>query len=351
MAKAITSHDVARAAGVSQATVSRALRNLPGTAPRTRAAILHAAAELSYLPSDPARSLATRSTRRVAVVAEELTNPYYPQLVAPIQRHLALAGLRTVLATDPRVANRSQPGVTVDDLADGSYDGVILMTTLRSSRLPRDLTERGVPHVLVNRVLDHPESPSCTVDNAAGALAVSSLVADLRHRHVAAIHGPVATSTGRERALWLRRGLQKREIVLPRKLVRRASFAHDAGMAAAHSLLDESPRPTALVCANDVLALGALSAARQRGLHVPADLTVVGFDDIALSAWPIVDLTTVRVDLELLAATAVEMMLTQINTGEADGRHGPVERRIPVELLLRGTHGPAPEGRHLRGGI
>ena len=334
MAKAITSHDVARAAGVSQATVSRALRNLPGTAPETRAAVLEAAARLAYLPSDSARSLATRSTRRVAVVAEELTNPYYPELVAPVQRYLSRAGLRTVLVTDS-----GESGVTADDLADGSYDGVALMTTLRTSRLPRDLTERNVPHVLVNRVLDHPESPSCTVDNAAGALAVSGLVAGLGHRRVAAILGPLATSTGRERALWLRRGLREHGVALPRKLVRRAAFGHDSGMAAAHSLLDESPRPSALVCANDVLALGALSAARQRGLRVPEDLTVVGFDDIAAAQWPIADLTTVRVDLDLLAETAVEMLVAEIGTPRT---RRPVERRIPVELRLRGTHGPAP---------
>jgi DNA-binding LacI/PurR family transcriptional regulator len=341
MAKAITSHDVARAAGVSQATVSRALRNLPGTAPQTRAAVLEAAARLSYLPSDPARSLSTRSTRRVAVVAEELTNPYYPQLVAPVQRHLSRAGLRTVLVTDGATADGPGGGVAAEELGDGSYDGVILMTTLRTSRLPRDLTERGIPHVLVNRVLDHAESPSCTVDNAAGAMAVSELVARLGHRHVAAIFGPTATSTGRERALWLRRGLRHHGIALPRKLVRCTGFGHDTGMAAAHSLLDESPRPSALVCANDVLALGALSAARQCGLRVPEDLTVVGFDDIAAAEWPIADLTTVRVDLDLLASTAVEMLLAEVgNAGPAEAER-PMERRIPVELRLRGTHGPA----------
>ena len=340
MAKAITSHDVARAAGVSQATVSRALRNLPGTSLETRAAVLDAAARLSYLPSDPARSLATRSTRRVAVVAEELTNPYYPQLVAPVQRHLSRAGLRTVLVTDGATADAPSAGVAADELGDGSYDGVVLMTTLRTSRLPRDLTERSVPHVLVNRVLDHPESPSCTVDNAAGALAVSELIAGLGHRHVAAVFGPTTTSTGRERALWLRRGLRDQGIALPRKLVRCTGFGHDTGMAAAHSLFDESPQPSALVCANDVLALGALSAARQRGLRVPEDVSIVGFDDIAAAEWPIADLTTVRVDLDLLAETAVEMLLAEIGSaGPCADR--PMERRIPVELRLRGTHGPA----------
>jgi LacI family transcriptional regulator len=113
-------------------------------------------------------------------------------------------------------------------------------------------------------------------------------------------------------------------------------------MAAAHSLFDESPRPTAIVCGNDVLALGALSAARQRGLRVPEDLTVVGFDDIAVAGWPIVNLTTVRVDLDLLAATAVEMLLVEIGSDRNDSRTRTVQRRIPVETRLRGTHGPAP---------
>lgn len=341
MAKAITSHDVARAAGVSQATVSRALRNLPGTAPGTRAAVLEAASRLSYVPSDSGRSLVTRTTRRVAVVAEELTNPYYPQLLAPIQRHLSRAGLRTVLVTDTGSADPHAPGLTLEDLADGSYDGVMLLTTLRTSRLPRDLTERGVPHVLVNRVLDQPTSPSCTVDNAAGAHAVASLLARLGHRNVAAIHGPVTTSTGRERALQTSRGFREHGIALPRRLIRRTSFGHDAGMDAAHELLKESPRPTALICANDVLALGALSAARQRKLRVPADLTVVGFDDIAEASWPLVDLTTVRVDLEQLAATAVEILLSAMVKGD-DAAHVVPVRRIPVELCLRGTHGAAP---------
>jgi DNA-binding LacI/PurR family transcriptional regulator len=172
-------------------------------------------------------------------------------------------------------------------------------------------------------------------------MAVSELVAGLGHRHVAAIFGPTATSTGKERALWLRRGLREQGIALPRKLVRCTGFGHDTGMAAAHSLLDEAPRPSALVCANDVLALGALSAARQRGLRVPEDLTVVGFDDIAAAEWPIADLTTVRVDLDLLAETAVEMLLAEIASSDMLGADRSLERRIPVQLRLRGTHGPA----------
>ncbi|GAA3543986.1 LacI family DNA-binding transcriptional regulator [Amycolatopsis ultiminotia] len=331
--KKVTSHDVARLAGVSQPTVSRALRNLPGTSPETRQKVLDAALELSYVPSDSARALSTTQSRRVAVVSEELTNPYYPELVEPIRRRLAEAGLRTVVVTDSE-----HRAVGPEVLADGSYDGVILTTTLRTSALPRDLTERGIPHVLVNRVLDHPESPSCSVDNSAGARAVVELLAGLGHRHVGLVQGPVATSTGRERADALRKALRARGVRVRRDELVRTAFDHDAGRAAAGELLDRAERPTAIVGGNDVIALGVLSAARERGLRVPEDLTVAGFDDIPMAGWPLVGLTTVRCDLERLAHTAVELLQDAMTTPAPP----PVERRIPVSLVLRGTHGPAP---------
>jgi DNA-binding LacI/PurR family transcriptional regulator len=329
----VTGFDVARLAGVSQPTVSRALRNLPGTSPETREKVLRAAAELSYIPSDSGRSLSTRSTRRIAVVSEELTNPYYPELVEPLRRELAEHDLRTVVIT-----NSEHSAVGLDVLADGSYDGVILTTCERRSSLPRDLTERGIPHVLVNRVLDVAESHSCSVDNVGGTAAIAELVADLGHRSVGAVLGPVTTSTGRERAEALRAGLRARGIALRRDMVRRTLFDHDSGQDAAHDLFRGSVRPTAVICGNDVIALGVLSAARQCGISVPDQLTVIGFDDIPMASWPIVDLTTVRCDLEALAGTAVELLQAEL----ASPGLAPMERRIPVSLMLRRTHGPAP---------
>jgi len=271
-----------------------------------------------------------RLTRRIAVVSEELTNPYYPELVEPLRRRLAEHDLRTVVISDSE-----HRAVGVDVLADGSYDGVVLTTCERRSSLPRDLTERGIPHVLVNRVLDLAESPSCSVDNSGGTDAIADLLAGLGHRRVGAVLGPVSTSTGRERGA----GLRLRGLRLPRELVRRSSFGHDSGRKAGRVLLEGSERPTAIVCGNDVIALGVLSAARQRGIRVPEELTVVGFDDIPMAGWPIVDLTTVHCDLEALASVAVELLLAGL---AGPGLPPPVERRIAVSLVLRGTHGPVP---------
>ena len=224
-----------------------------------------------------------------------------------------------------------------DELADGSYDGAVLTTTRRRSSLPRDLSERGIPHVLVNRTLDDPESPSCEVDNAAGARAVAALLADLGHWRIGSIQGPVETSTGRDRALALRLGLRNAGISLPRSLVRRVSFTHDAGYSAAHELLAHDERPTAIACGNDVIALGVLSAARSLALRVPEDLTVIGFDDIPAAAWALADLTTVHCDLRMLAETAVELLLAEMRSpGQV-----PIVHRQAVRLVLRATHGPA----------
>lgn len=334
--KRVTGHDVARVAGVTQATVSRALRNLPGTAPETRARVLRAAAELAYIPSENARSLSNARTRRVAVVSDALTNPYYPQLVEPIRRHLAEHGLLSVIVTE--TAQPADRQVGLEALADGSYDGAILTTTTRRSTLPRDLTERAIPHVLVNRVLDFPESPGCTVDNAGGLAEVADLLARLGHRRVAAVHGPADTSTGRERAIALRAGLLRHGLQLPRALVRRSAFDHDSAMAAAASLLDRPEPPSAIVGANDVIGLGILSAARTAGVRVPQDLTVIGFDDIPMAGWPLVGLTTVHCDLDTLARRSVDLLTRQLG-GE---RVEAATVRVPVSLVERGTHAPAP---------
>jgi LacI family transcriptional regulator len=335
MSKKVTSFDVARAAGVSQPTVSRALRNIPGASPETRERVLRAAHDLAYIPSDSGRSLSTQSTHRIAVVSEELTNPYYPELVEPLRRHLATHDYRMVVVTDDAART-----IGLDALADGSYDGVVLTTAGRRSTLPRDLTERGVPHVLVNRTLDHPESPTCRMDNRGGAAAVSDLLASLGHERIAAIHGPVETSTGKERAEGLARGLRRHGLHVRREMSRRVRFEHDAGRLAALDLLGRPDPPTAVVCGNDVIAFGALSAARELGLRVPDDLTVVGFDDIPMASWPMVGLTTVHCDLEQLAATAVALLLAQIQDADVV----PTEHSIPVSLALRATHGPPPGG-------
>jgi DNA-binding LacI/PurR family transcriptional regulator len=324
----VTSHDVARLAGVSQPTVSRALRNIPGTAPETRERVLAAARQLNYTPSESGRTLSTRRTNRVAIVAEGLVNPFYPELVEPVRELLSERGYRTVLITDD-----TGDSVTVEALADGSYDGVVLCTIGRHSTLPRDLTERGVPHVLVNRVLDVPESSSCSFDNRGGAQMIAHFLARLGHTRIGAIHGLSQYSTGRDRAEGLGVGLRDHGLHARRADIRRVPFTYEAGREAALQLLGRPDRPSALFCGNDVVAIGALSAARELGIRVPDELTIVGFDDVSAAGWSVIGLTTLRCDRRMMAEVSVDLLTRSIVGGR------PMQQVIGHgSLILRGTH-------------
>lgn len=328
---AVTSHDVARQAGVSQPTVSRALRDQRGVAPATRAAVREAARALGYVPLQAGRALSTQKTRRVGVVSAEMQNPFYPALVDPLNAALASHGYRTILVTD-----RDGEDIQLEQLVDGSLDGVVLTTSTVNSDLPRELSRRGVPHILLNRDVRRSRSDACIVDNAAGAAMVADLLVDHGHRRIGAIFGPRDTSTGAERANAFRRRLARRGLELDARLTRRGPFSEFTGRVGLIDLATCGALPTAIFCGNDVIAFGVLNAARSLGIDIPGELTVVGFDDIPMSAWSVLDLTTVSVDLSALSSRAAEQLVRRMAAPD-----DPARSRIKVRprLSLRGTHG------------
>jgi LacI family transcriptional regulator len=326
----VTSHDVARLAGVSQPTVSRALRDDPRVSQPTRRKVLEAARVLGYVPSELGRSLSTRVTRQIAMVAD-IDNALYPVLVRPIHDALAERGYRMVV-----VAEQGDEASAYERLFDRSADAAILTTTALHSSLPLELHRRGIPLVMLNRTSDVLEVDSVTADNHGGALAATRLLISLGHRDIGALLGPEATSTGRERQRGFTDALGEAGLPMRTEWVRRGWFDHAAGRAGLESILAEPVRPTALFCAGDSLAVGALNGARAAGVRVPEDLAVVGFDDIDMAAWPCFELTTVRVPLAEMAHQAVDFLVERLR-GDVTSpyRH----ERMPTELVLRATHG------------
>lgn len=326
----VTSHDVAALAGVSQPTVSRALRSDPRVTLETQGRVAAAAAKLGYVPSERGRSLSTRTTRRVGVVVDDLSNPFYLQLLDTLHRVFVHSEIRMLVFT--------AEGTGHDDaarLVDGSIDGVVLTTTMLGSPLPAELGRRQLPFVLLNREADGPAADTCVADNRAGAAHVAGEFARLGHRRIGAVLGPTDTSTGRDREAGLRAGLSDHDLHLPEAMVRRGPFAFHSGYGALLELLDEPEPPTAVFCANDAIAMGALNAARSRGVDIPADLTLIGFDDIAMAAWEVFRLTTVRQDLDRMARTAATLLVQRI----AEPARPPQRVVLPAELVRRGTHG------------
>lgn len=336
----VTSHDVARLAGVSQPTVSRALRDEAGVSEKTRARVREAARLLGYVPSEVARALSTRQSRRIGIVSAELTNPFYPALIGPLHAALAAEGYRSILITD-----RGDEPLEIEPLIDGSVDGVVLTTSTTRSQLPHELARRGVPFVFLNRVADGIEADACVAGNREAAARVADLVLDLGHTRVGAVLGPEDTSTGRARAVGFRDRLAERGIGLSPRYTWQGRFTSATGRQALRSLLELDDPPTALFCANDVIALGVLDAAREARLSVPDDLTVVGFDDIPFSGWAAFDLTTMRTDLAALADAAAGLLLERIRDPQAALRTIVLE----PELVLRGTHASPRVGAALAG--
>lgn len=293
--------------------------------------MLEAAEALQYVPSQRGRSLATRSSGQVAIVVSDLGNPFYLQVLDELHRALRETHLRMLVLTPD--ANEAVP---FERLVDGSLDGAILTTTLLESELPVALSERGFPFVLLNREVDDPPCDVCVVDNHAGAELAARELAGLGHTRIAAIFGPSTTSTGRDREAGFRAGLQRAGVSLPDEHWRRVPFEFEAGRAAALELLDA--RPTALFCANDILALGAYNALHGRGVEIPEQVSLIGFDDVLLAAWDVFELTTVSQDIPGMVSAATNLLLTRM-TNEGD----PLPpRRVVLEptMVHRRTHGP-----------
>ena len=326
-----TSHDVALEAGVSQPTVSRALRGDPRVTEATRRRVLQAAERLGYVTSDRGRSLSTRRTSRIGVVVEDLDNPFYLELLDVLHERLERADVRMIVLTP----QRNDPE-RVERLVDGSIDGAILTTTHLDSPLPAQLRTRRFPFVLLNRTVDDPAYASCAVDNRAGAIRLAEETLRAGHRAIAAVFGPETTSTGRDREAGIRAVLAGAGVPLPAERTRRGRFTFESGHRGCAELLATGEPPTAVLCANDVVAFGAINAARGLGLAVPDDVSITGFDDIAMAAWEVFRLTTVRQDLRRMAETAVDLVL-----GLVDDPHAEPERIVlPADLVPRATLAP-----------
>ncbi|MGV9924575.1 LacI family DNA-binding transcriptional regulator [Nocardia rhamnosiphila] len=326
----ITSRDVARLAGVSQPTVSRALRGDPRVAAETRARVQEAVTALGYVPSEAGRSLVTRRTRRIGIVVSDLTNPFYPHLLGPLHDELEQHAYRMMVFTE-----RSDNQVPLEQLVDGSIDGAVLLTSNIDSPLPGELQRRRLPFVFLNRESTPHTADAAVVDNELGGRLAAHHLTDHGHRRIAGIFGPATTSTGRDRETGFRAALAEAGIALPSVFTRRGPFEFETGYRAMQELLDADPRPTAVFCGNDVVAIGALNAALARGVSIPEDIGIIGFDNIPMAEWEAFRLTTVGHDLDAMAAAAARLLVERLEKKNSDD--GPRRIVMTPQLIERAT--------------
>lgn len=328
----VNSATVAKVAGVSQSTVSRALRGDPRVREGTRRLIEETAERLGYRPSWIAAPPPAPS-RTIGVVVSDLTNPFFPSLLTPVHDELQIMGYRVVLFAERTDIPTGQEALI--NLLNRSIDGVLVTTATLDSRLTEALAGRHLPVVLLNRYVDGMDVDRVIADNRQGGRAAARHVLDLGHRAVGVIRGPANTSTSRDRHAGVLDGFADAGVELDRRCVREGPYSHQCGYQNAQELLRRSTPPTALICGNDVIAFGAIDAAKALGLDVPGDVSVLGFDDVPMAAWEVFQLTTVRQPLSEMARTATRLLVERIEHGDDIGAGR--ERLFATNLVQRST--------------
>jgi DNA-binding LacI/PurR family transcriptional regulator len=330
--------EVAKKAGVSEATVSRVLNGKPGVSEATRTSVLTALDVMGY---ERPTQLRGDRLRLVGLVLPELQNPIFPALAEVVGGVLAQRGFTPVLCT--RTVDGVSEAEYVDLLLRQQVSGMVFASGLDAMGAePRDhyaqLVERRLPTVLVNAAAEDPRFTQVSCDDA---VAIEQAMAHLRalgHQRVGLIigyddHAPSARKLAAFRAVTAKAGLDGEP-----ELVERARFSLEGGRAAAGRLLAHDV--TAIVCASDVLALGAIRGVRRSGRDVPSDVSVIGYDDSALMNCTDPPLTTVRQPIEAMGRAAVDLLVAQISGSAPPGD----ELMFEPELVVRSSTAPPPGG-------
>jgi DNA-binding LacI/PurR family transcriptional regulator len=327
--------EVAKKAGVSEATVSRVLNGKPGVAESTRAAILTALDVLGY---ERPTQLRGERARLIGLVLPELQNPIFPALAEVVGGALAQRGFTPVLCT--RTAGGLSESDYVEMLLEQQVSGVVFAGgQYAEADAPHEhylrLLEVRLPVVLVNAAAEHLDFPRVSTDDAVAVEQAFNHLAALGHERIGLILGPSDHMPSRRKFAAFEQAAAQSGLAYEEKWVERTMFSLEGGQAAANRLLERGI--TGIVCGSDLIALGAVRAARRSGLRVPDQVSVVGYDDSSLMSCTDPPLSTVRQPIEAMGRAAVAMLVGQIDgaTVTAD------ELLFEPELVVRGSTGPA----------
>ncbi|GAC1470605.1 MAG: LacI family DNA-binding transcriptional regulator [Chloroflexota bacterium] len=333
----MTIRDIAAGAGVSVATVSRVLNGRPDVATKTRERVLRCIRKNGYATNRTARGLAAGRTGLIGLTVPSVQPEYFSQIVGGAADALYDRDARFVLCPTKNEHDR-EVGL-LQRLMHGTTDGAVLILPSESDTELVQLQEKGYPFVIVDP--ESPVSEGIPVVASAhwhGARAATLHLVELGHRRIAAVTGPRGRVASVDRLAGYCAALSSVGVQAFDDLIREADFHIDGGYAAARALLALPSAPTAIFCFNDHMAVGALRAARERGVHVPRDLSIVGFDDVQLASAVSPALTTVRQPLREMGSVAISQLYRLLDGTMADMTRVDLSTR----LVVRDSTGPVP---------
>ncbi|WP_077228566.1 LacI family DNA-binding transcriptional regulator [Sphingomonas hengshuiensis] len=335
----VTVQDVARAAGVSAMTVSRVVNGGENVRESTRVAVLEAIAQLNYSPNSAARSLAAGDATQIGLLYSNPSAAYLSQFLIGALAAARRAGCHLVLEACESDRPEEQAEAT-RSFASTSVEGVILPPPLSEVAPVRaELDAAGLPWVSVAMGLAPERSLNVRIDDFEAAGAMTRHLLDLGHRRIGFIRGNPNQSSSTERFRGFAAALDQAGIDVAAMPVEQGYFTFRSGIVAAERLLDAAHPPTAIFASNDDMAAAAVGVAHRRGLHVPQDVSIVGFDDTSLATtiWP--ELTTVRQPIATMAETALTLLLARIRARRTASGAELEEQVLAHELIVRESSG------------
>ncbi|MFG6415690.1 LacI family DNA-binding transcriptional regulator [Roseateles sp. DC23W] len=325
-----TIKDVAREAGVSVATVSRALNGAENVLPDTRQRIVEVARELRYAPSGAARSLITRKTDTVGALLPDLHGEFFSELIRGIDQAARARGLHLLLSSSHDDANEAAAALRA---MNGRVDGLVVMSPHADDDFLAQNLPHNLPAVLLNSGVRRPSQRVFAIDNFGGAREMTEHLVRTGRRRIAFLGGPAANFEARERERGYRAGLGKSA----KPWLLAGDFSESAGERTGAALLamPAAERPDAVFAANDIMAIGLLGALQAGGVRVPEDIALAGFDDIPVARYVSPALTTMQVPIAALGGQALDALADALD-GAAAGTDATV---MPVQLVVRRSCG------------
>jgi len=328
---------VAAEAGVHPSTVSRVMNGHAGSTIReeTRQRVLAAADRLGYRPSALARSLRLQRTLTLGMLVPDITNPFFSSIIKGAEDAARARGYNIILCNSEDEPERE--ATCLHALREHEVDGLLIASSQMADETIDGLRDEAYPFVLLNRATRNEDDLAVVVDNRAAALEAVAHLAALGHRRVGHIAGPQNTTTGVERLEGYRAAVRAYGLAdEPELVVEADAFSMEAGHGALGIMLDGPARPTAVFAANDLIAIGMFKRLRGAGLHVPRDLSIVGFNDIPLAGLLEPALTTVRVPQLEMGAAGAHLLIERL-----EGRPiRDVRVILPTELVIRASSAP-----------
>ncbi len=326
--KTITSRDVARLAGVSQSAVSRAFSPNSPLSDKTRAHILQVARELGYKPNAIARSLVSSQTRFIGIVKGATNNPMFSELLTAITEEIQKTNYQVLYY-------ESGPDQTLDDILERIFqyrvEGVILLYANLSSRITHNCRELGIPVLQMQRYSTNAQANVVLPDNERGVAMAVDLFIRKGYRSFAYVAGEMNSSSNLERQMGFLNHLRDCGVNDP--IVVQGDYSYDSGYRALQQIAARASYPCGILCANDLMGLGIIDAAKASSLRIPQDIGVIGFDDNFMSSWPVYQLTSLKQPTVEMAKKGVEVLFQSIT----DRTLQPTMYRYDFELIERNS--------------